>query len=98
MHLMHKLMVTVHRASANLHIHVPHYTHFIPFTSKNEFKNREMAFLTVCVPFRFQIHARANSYASFMTLEYRSIVFSSFHFKLFIYRKLITLTEKLKNV
>ena len=37
---MHKLMVTAHRASANLHIHIPHYTHngllthFIPFMSK----------------------------------------------------------------
>ena len=37
MHLMHKLMITAHRASANLHIHVPHYTHFIPFMSKKDF-------------------------------------------------------------
>ena len=34
MHLMHKLMGSPLRA--NLHIHVPHYTHFIPFMSKND--------------------------------------------------------------
>ena len=39
MHLMHKLMVTAHQASAHLHIHVPHYTHFIPFMSKNKVSN-----------------------------------------------------------
>ena len=37
---MHKLMMNTpssERSSTNLHIHVPQYTHFIPFMSKKDY-------------------------------------------------------------